>query len=135
MRKAYIEYCSDGYNLIRIDIICFCELDSILRNIQEQTGSLFSCPFTVDIVLQDIGRISVGLADPTILCYCSADLNTQLSSVGNLSAEGTVSFYFGDYSVISSKHLIPYPLALKELEHFIDTKELSSSICWTQKLL
>ena len=131
MYNAYIEYCIDGYNniVIRVD-----SLQEQLQKINEETCDIFKSPFSVDVIIEEIGRISIGLAEDTVLCYKSSDLETQLTALGDLLAEGNVSFYFGDYSLISKKYLIPYELALDVLKYWISTGNLSDKVIWTDEL-
>ncbi|MDE6728593.1 MAG: hypothetical protein K2J80_11750 [Oscillospiraceae bacterium] len=129
--NVYIEYCVDGYHDVKVPVV---SLREQLRTIKSETADIFTAPFAVDVVIDEIGRMSIGLDENTVLCYKSADLETQLTALGDLSAEGNVTFYFGDYSVMSRKYLIPYELALDVLEHWTETGELSGKVMWTDKL-
>ena len=129
--NAYVEYCVDGYHDVKAPVV---SLREQLQTIGNETVNIFNAPFTVDVVIDEIGRMSIGLDKNTVLCYKSADLETQLTALGDLSAEGNVSFYFGDYSVMSRKYLIPYEIALDVLEHWTETGELSGKVMWTDKL-
>lgn len=66
MYNAYIEYCVDGYNdvVIKVD-----SLQEQLKKIKEKTFDIFKAPFSVDIVINEIGRMSIGLDEDTVLCY------------------------------------------------------------------
>lgn len=129
--NAYIEYCADGYNDVKVPVV---SLHEQLQSIKGETAALFTAPFAVDAVINEIGRMSIGLDENTVLCYKSADLETQLTSLGDPNAEGNVTFYFGDYSAMSKKYLIPYELALDVLEYWTETGELSGKVVWTNKL-
>lgn len=129
--NTYIEYCVDGYHNVKVPVV---SLREQLQTIKNETADIFTAPFAVDVVIDDIGRISIGLDENTVLCYKSVDLETQLTALGDLSAEGNVTFYFGDYSVMSRKYLIPYELASDVLEHWTETGELSGKVIWTDKL-
>lgn len=129
--NAYIEYCVDGYHNVKVPVV---SLREQLRTIKNETSDIFTAPFAVDVVIDEIGRMSIGLDENTVLCYKSADIETQLTALGDLSAEGNVSFYFGDYSVMSRKYLIPYELALDVLEHWTETGKLSEKVIWTDKI-
>lgn len=85
MEKVYIEYCIDGYNLIEKDVV---DLYNQLNEIKQETQNIFKAPFGVDIVIKGIGRISIGLAEQTVLCYKSDDYETQLTAVGNMEKSG-----------------------------------------------
>lgn len=129
--NAYIEYCVDGYHDVKVPVV---SLREQLQSIKNETADIFTAPFAVDVVINEIGRISIGLDKNTVLCYKSADTEAQLTSLGDLNAEGNVSFYFGDYSVMSRKYLIPYELALDVLKYWTETGELSGKVIWTDKL-
>ena len=60
MKKAYIEYCINGYNLIEKDVV---DLYNQLNEIKQETQDIFTAPFGVDIVINGIGRISIGLVE------------------------------------------------------------------------
>ena len=134
MKKIYIEYSIDGHDVVKEDVPTFDMLKSHLLEIREKTSETFASPFSVDVVIEGVGRISIGLADQTVLCFSSADLETMLTSVGDLSAVGDVVFYFGDYSIMSKKHVIPYALGLSILEHWTSTGELGDMAKWTHDL-
>lgn len=129
--NAYIEYCVDGYHDVRLPVV---SLREQLQTIKIETADIFTAPFAVDVVIDDIGKMSIGLDENTVLCYKSADLETQLTVLGDQSAEENATFYFGDYSVMSRKYLIPYQLALDVLEHWTETGELSGKVIWTDKI-
>lgn len=129
--NVYIEYCVDGYHDIKVPVA---SLREQLQSVKSETADLFTAPFAVDAVINEIGRMSIGLDKNTVLCYKSADSETQLTALGDLTAEGNVTFYFGDYSLMSRKYLIPYELALDVLEHWTETGELSGKVMWTDKL-
>lgn len=131
MYNAYIEYCVDGYNDVVIKVYY---LQEQLKKIKEKTFDIFKAPFSVDIVINEIGRMSIGLDEDTVLCYKSSDLELQLTALGDLFAEGNATFYFGDYSLISKKYLIPYELALDILNYWINTGNLSDKVIWTDQI-
>lgn len=129
--NAYIEYCIDGFHNVEAPVV---SLHEQLRAIKNETTDLFTAPFGVDVVIDETGRMSIGLDENTVLCYKSTNLETQLTALGDLNAEGGAVFYFGDYSILSKKYLIPYRLALDVLEHWIETGELSGRVKWADKI-
>lgn len=131
MYNAYIVYCIDGHNDISVKVD---SLKEQLQKIKEEATGIFSSPFSVDVVIEGIGRISIALAEDTVLCYKSSDLEIQLTALGDMLAEGSTSFYFGDYSLMSNKYLIPYELAFEVLNNWISTGTLSDKVMWTDKL-
>lgn len=135
MYNFFVEYNIDGYNDIVINVDSFDSLKAQLQKIKKETEEIFTAPFSVDIVIEGKGRMSIGLDDNTVLCYKSEDLEIQLTAIGNASAEGYVTIYFGDYSILSKKYLITYNLALEVLRDWINTGELSDKVKWTDELL
>lgn len=131
MYNAYIVYCIDGHNDIAVKVV---QLREQLQSIKEEASGIFSSPFSADVVIEEIGRMSIGLAEDTVLCYSSSDLEIQLTALGDMSAEGSTTFYFGDYSLISNKYLIPYELAFEVLNDWISTETLSDKVIWTDEL-
>lgn len=130
-KDACLEYSIDGYNLIKKKIY---DLAGQLSEIKQQTDHIFTSPFGVDIVVEGEGRMSIGLAENTVLFYKSEDFESQLSAVGNIEAAGESMFYFGDYSIISDKYLISYDSALQAIEFWIKNGELSDDISWTEEI-
>jgi hypothetical protein len=132
MKKAYIEYCIDGYNLIQKEVIV---LYDQLNEIKKETQEIFKAPFGVDVVIDNIGRISIGLADQTILCYKSDDFEIQLTAVGNIDAQGETMFYFGDYSSMSNKYLISFDSGVEIINEWIKYGILPAKVDWTEEIL
>ncbi len=131
MYKAYLEYCIDGYNDIKKEII---DLEQQLNDIREETRDIFTSPFGVDIVIDSVGRISIGITQKTIVCYKSDDFEIQLTAVGDKNLSGETLFYFGDYSLMSNKYLIPYKLGLKIVKNWIATGKLLDEVKWTDEI-
>lgn len=131
MEKAYIEYCIDGYNLINKDLV---ELFSQLFEIKQETQAIFKAPFGVDIVIPGTGRISIALAEQTIICYKSDDFETQLTAVGDKNAQGETLFYFGDYALMSNKYLISFNLGIEIVNEWLKSGNLSEKVNWTEEL-
>ncbi|WP_295095617.1 hypothetical protein [Ruminococcus sp.] len=132
MKKAYIEYCIDGYNLIEKEIF---DLYNQLNEIKQETQEIFKAPFGLDIVIEGVGRISIGLAEQTVLCYKSDDYEIQLTAVGNMDAQGETMFYFGDYSLMSNKYLISFDLGIEIINEWIKCGILSMKVNWTEEIL
>ena len=131
MESAYISYCIDGYNQIKKEVV---DLHSQLDEIKQEVQNIFSAPFGVDIVAPGLGMISIGLTEQTVLCFKSEDLDEQLTAVGDDNAQGESTFYFGDYSVMSNKYLIPYDLGVDVINEWIKDGKLPSKIEWTVEI-
>ncbi len=81
-----------------------------------------------------LGRISVGLDAKCILTYTSEDFEETLTSLGDETAQGETVYYFGDYTLMSNKYIIPYEQAVETIKVSANTGKLSKSIKWTDKL-
>ena len=134
MLEAILQYCINGYNIHEEKIESFSSLIIRLNEIKNEAADIIKGIFSVDIMIQDIGRISIGLDDKCILSYTSADFDTTLTSLGDESAKGQTMYYFGDYSLMSNKYIIQYEDALNVLEVWISNGLLSDSIKWTTEL-
>ncbi|MDR0489855.1 MAG: hypothetical protein LBH28_01225 [Oscillospiraceae bacterium] len=132
MDKVSLVYCIDGYNEICETIDSFEYLRRRLTEIKLETSKIFNIIFTVDIVIEEIGRISIGLDENSIITYYNAVEDFYLTSLGDLSAEGSTSYYFGDHSLMANKYTIPYEVALEVLENWIIHGSLSDKVKWTE---
>ena len=127
MKKARIEYCIDGYDLIEKNIINIYEQ---LNSIKLETDGIFKAPFGVDIACEGYGRMNIALSDRTVLCYKSDDLEIQLTAVGDIDLTGETIFYFGDYSLIPNKYLISYEYALNVISDWLESGKLPDYVKW-----
>ena len=134
MLKVNLQYCINGFDLIEERIESFSSLKIRLHEIKNDAAVFIKGIFSVDIVIQDIGRISIGLDEKCILSYTSADFEEVLTSLGDKSAQGYTMYYFGDCSLMSNKYIIQYKDALNVLEVWIREGSLSDNIKWTKEL-
>lgn len=134
MTNANLEYCIDGYNLIEEKIDSFILLRKRLQEIKNEASSIIKGIFSVDIVVEGKGRMSVALDDNCILTYTSVDLEDMQTSLGDESAPGETVYYFGDYSNMSNKYVIPYNKALDVLDQWVQYGTISNQIRWTKNL-
>lgn len=134
MITSTLEYCLDGYNLKECRIESFELLKAKLMQVKKEAIDAINCIFTADVVIVDVGRISIGLDDRSILTYTSADFEKNLTSLGDKFAEGYTMYYFGDYSSISNKYVIPYEKALAVLKIWVETGEMDEMIEWTDDI-
>ena len=134
MRNAKVVYCIDGFNGVEIPICSINELLSVLQKIKSEASTVMEIIFSADVVVVGSGRLSVGLNENCILTYTSEDFEETLTSLGNEDAQGDTEYYFGDYTLMSNKYIIPFDDAVKVLEVWINSGKLSNSIKWTDKL-
>ena len=136
MKKAKVIYCMDGYHSVEIPIKSLDELLFAFERIKSEAlvERKVKVIFSVDVVIEDVGRISVGLDQRCILSYTSEDFEKTLTSLGDENAEGETEYYFGDYTLMSNKYIIPCEDAIKVLDIWINSGKVSDSIKWTDKL-
>lgn len=130
MNNVTIEYCMDGYNDICENVKSFKQLENRLFEIKEQVSDDFGCIFTVDIVLANVGSLTVALDEKCILVFADVDKEVLYMSLGNPLAEGTTEYYLGDYTELSNKYIIRYAEGIKAIEEWISTNQLSNKIQW-----
>ena len=134
MKTVVLEYCTDGFNLKREKIKSFNFLKERLEEIKNEADSVINGIFSVDIVIEETGRIAVALSDKCILMYTSHDLEITFISLGDESAQGLTTYYFGDYSDTSNKYIITYDVALDVLKEWVHHGVISDLIKWTTNL-
>ena len=134
MKNVRIIYCLDGYNSVEMPIHSTDELVARLQEIALEAIPVIDGIFSADVVVEDFGRISVGLNQRCILTYTSEDFEETLTSLGDETAQGETVYYFGDYTLMSNKYIIPYEQAVETIKVSANTGKLSKSIKWTDKL-
>lgn len=133
-KHVRIIYCLDGYDSVKIPIHSTDELVARLQEIALEAIPVIDGIFSADVVVEDFGRISVGLNQRCILTYTSEDFEETLTSLGDETSQGDTVYYFGDYTSMSNKYIIPYDCAIEALKIFVTTGRLSENINWTDKL-
>ncbi len=135
MLNAYLEYCLDGYCTVRETIDSLNSLTADLLHIKNKAAATIHAIFCVDIVIEKIGRLSIGLDDRSILTYISEDFEEALTSLGDESAQVETMYYLGDYSLMSNRYVIPFDTALSAVDYWLCQGGLSDAIEWTDKIL
>ena len=134
MKDTYITYCLDGCDGIKIPIHSTDELFACLQKIKAEALPVIDGIFCADVVIGGFGRISVGLDSKCILTFTSEDFEETLTSLGDETAQGETVYYFGDYTLMSNKYIIPYEQAMEAIKVSVDAGKLSKSIKWADKL-
>ena len=134
MSDVYLEYCLDGYHLIRMNIDSYDVLTDQLDQIRAEAAKIFQAIFCVDIVIRNVGRVSIGLGDRSVLMYTSDNLEESLTSLGDRTAQGETLFYSGDYCLMSDKYIVPYVKAMEVVKNWIDKGQTGNIIEWTDEL-
>jgi len=131
MLDVRLEYCIDGYNEVSEDLDSLEQLRARLEEIKEEASGTIDCAYAVDLVCAGVGRMSIALGERSVLSYYDEAEDYYLTSLGDPLASGETAFYFGDYSLLSNKYVIPLKVALEALEFWINQKALSNKVGWT----
>ena len=134
MKNVHVIYCLDGYDSVEIPVHSTDELAARLQEIALEAIPVIDGIFSADVVVEGFGRISVGTHKKCILTYTSEDFEETLTSFGDETEQGDTIYYFGDYTSMSNKYIIPYDRAIEVLKIFVTTGKLSDNIRWTDKL-
>jgi hypothetical protein len=113
----------------------FAELQSRLGRLSREYEDKLGMSFTVDLVREGGGRLSVGLGEHQwMLSYSPEDDGPALNSLGDAGADGHVVFHFGQYTRLSRKYLVPRRSALEAVKAFWEHGALSQAIEWTEEI-
>lgn len=134
MLNVYLEYCLDGYNIIKEKVNSLDDLIINLQHIKNEVANTIQAIFCVDIVVEKKGRLSIGLNDRSILTYISEDFDEALTSLGDKLAQGETIYYLGEYSLMSNKYVIPFAKAINVVDYWICQGKLSDVIEWTDEI-
>ena len=134
MLNVYLEYCLDGYNIVKEKVNSPDDLKTNLQHINNEAAGTIQAIFCVDIVVEKKGRLSIGLDNKSILTYISEDFDEALTSLGDKFAQGETMYYLGEYSLMSNKYVIPFAKAIAVVEYWILHGELSDAIEWTDEI-
>ena len=134
MLNVYLEYCLDGYNIIKEKVNSLDDLIINLQHIKNEVANTIQAIFCVDIVVEKKGRLSIGLDDRSILTYISEDFDEALTSLGDKLAQGETMYYLGEYSLMSNKYVIPFAKAINAVDYWICQGKLSDVIEWTDEI-
>ena len=134
MTDIYLEYCLDGYHLIKMYIDSYSALTAKLDQIRIEAAELFPAVFCVDIVIKNTGRLAIGLDDKSMLMYTSEDFEESLTSLGDRTAQGETMFYSGDYCLMSNKYIISYANAMEVVKTWFYERKISDIVEWADVL-
>lgn len=112
----------------------FFELKQRLEQIKDEYNPLLGMPYSVDLVREGEGRMSVGLGEQEMMLFYTSEDGEILNSVGDRDREGTICFYFGDQTELSTKYLIPINNALLAIDEWFEKGILSDIIKWTEEI-
>lgn len=137
MSDVVLEYVDRTRRLIQEHPSSFAELLERLEGIRTEYSALHGMPFGVDLVRDGVGRMVVGLGNGEwFLMFHPADEDNEptVYSLGHMQAEGAVSFYLGDASLMSRKYLVARSDALRVLQSWFEDGTLGDAVKWTDKI-
>jgi Immunity protein Imm1 len=115
-----------------------------LEGLRARYTPMVGCPFTVDVVKDDGGleseeyraRLSVGLGDGEwiVIYNPGLDKGLWLYSLGDETATGFAPFFFGQWSELSRKYLVPKETALEAVRIWYEDGRLTDAVAWTSKI-
>jgi hypothetical protein len=129
---GFQEPCSDADYII-----------SRIEQIAARQRELHGIPVAVELIradapiadLSSTESMSIGIGDGEwILFYYPGD-GSEHGSVGDDSAVGNTTFYFGDWTSLSRRYLVPKRAAIEAVRNWIETGEVGGSLRWTTELL
>lgn len=135
MNATVLTYGSAGRGEFEEHPTTFSVLRDRLEAIRIEYGALLKIPYSVDLVRPGTGIMSVGLGDEEWMLFVySEDRNLIASAFGDENAEGDVAFFFGDFTELSRKYLIPRDAALEAIQTWWETGKLSTKVGWTDRI-
>jgi len=145
MPEMVLTYDFPGARSVDERPLTFSALVQRLNEIRDRYSPMAGCPFSVDLV-KDNGslstapeyaeRLSIGLGNGEwmIVYNPGLDQGPFLYSLGDEHLEGTVPFFYGQWSELSRKYLIPKDDALEAVRVWFEEGVLSDAIRWTTKI-
>jgi len=109
---------------------------SELREILTITNSKgVKCIGTVDVVVENLGRMSIALDERCILQFYDEVDDIYFNSLGDpLFVGDTADLYdFGQPSVSCEKYVVPYVVGLAALKGWLVSEKLGAEISWTEE--
>jgi len=132
MDNITLEYTSDGFDDISENIKNFNQLVNRLEKLKNEAAKKWDIVFTVDVIIENIGRISIALNDRSILSFMSEDIS--MTSLGDINAEGVKAYFFGAYTEMSNKYIVPYEDGLEAIKFWLENGIPGNQIKWTEEL-
>ena len=132
VNNVTIGYTYRGFEDIEEKVESFEQLKKRLQEIKKQAATIWGeIIFSVDVIVENVGTLSIALDEKCILQYYNAVEDFYLTSSGDPLAEGNTKYFFGCYIEMSNKYIIHYDDALEELRFFINHGTLSDNVKWT----
>jgi Immunity protein Imm1 len=114
----------------------FPSLLQALESLSARYEPVVHIPYAVDLVSDGAGRLSVGMGpEGWMLTYQPEDPDgLAANAVGDRSATGNTSFFFGDHTLVSRKYLVPKPRALHALREWWEFGRLDPALEWSNEI-
>jgi hypothetical protein len=114
------------------------DFPSLLTRIQElgrKYSARLGASYAVDVIQPNGDRLHVGIGNGQwILSFTPGDDRCGcLTSLGDERATGTVVFWFGGWTEMSRKYLVPRDAALQAVREWVERGTLSNAINWTSR--
>ncbi len=119
------------------NIASFEDLCRRMEQLSLEYRALLHIPFSVDLVREGEGRMSVGLGEEQWMLFYTSEDGDVRNSLGDMKATGTTVFFFGDYTdytELPNKYLVPAEKALEAVKFWFEEDKLSNDINWTTEI-
>jgi hypothetical protein len=134
MNSPLLQYGDAGAGVSTERPKSFDELKQRLSQLGNEYRTKLDIPYSVDLVIEGRGRLSIGLGDGEWMLFYTSEDGDMLSSVGDRNADGSVIFFFGDHTLLSRRYLVSKDQALSVIETWFEKGEISHAIDWTREL-
>ena len=126
-----LAYSMDGRKISQ-EKVSSCEmLINRLQEIKQEAKNHWTIHFSVDIAIKDKGCLSVGLGDnESVITWYDSGEDVFLTSLGDESAVGFTTYYFGDWTEMPNKYSVPWEKAVLTIRAWIEAGEIGNCINW-----
>ena len=128
MDNVRLEYCADGYNVIIEEITSCKQLEKRLEEIKAEYSKVNSegikCIFTVNVVMDGIGSLSIALDEKCVLMFYDEIEDFYLSSLGDSLCKGVTKdlYDFGQLAETEKMYIVSYENGLEAVKDWLLTK-------------
>ena len=134
VNRVKLLYGGTSKGTIAEECTSFEELCRRMEQINLEYQALVGVPFSVDLVREGAGRLSVGLGENRWMLFYTSEDGEVLNSLGDREATGTTIFFFGDHTELSHKYLVPADKGLEGVKLCFEEGRLSNGINWTEEI-
>lgn len=111
-------------------------LVDLLASLKQKYATLLDHPIGVDLVAAhgDYLSVALGANESVIIYFSNEGAGETFTSLGDENAEGLFVVYFGQWTELSRKYVIPWIQAERVLIDWFRTGTRSSEIRWTTQV-